>query len=231
MAVRPSRRVRSARPDVGLPLNAAQYQLGVVAGGQLGVPGHVPGRRPSTGPGAATSKSPRCSGDVAQRPSSSRTLAYERSSSLSSSRSGAGSPTSSVHLGAAHRRRPARSGWRRTRPSAVHRSYSPIAIRCGAQRRLRSRAGLLADGERGDSAVVADLDLRAQDVDAGGLQPLLRPGRQITAAGLLQRAEQIGQRGVAAGVRAKYAAQPGEELVLADLGDQLLEHARRPWRR
>ena len=42
--------------------------------------------------------------------------------------------------------------------------------------------------------------------------------------GLLQRAEQVVEGGVAPGVRGEVAAQPGQERLQPDVGDQLLEH-------
>ena len=47
-----------------------------------------------------------------------------------------------------------------------------------------------------------------------------RPG------GLLQRADEVGERGVAPRVRGEVAAQPGQERLQPDVGDELLEHRR-----
>ena len=49
----------------------------------------------------------------------------------------------------------------------------------------------LQDRHRRVRSVVVEFDQRAERVDPGGLQPLLTPGRQVTAAGLLQVGEQV----------------------------------------
>ena len=51
-----------------------------------------------------------------------------------------------------------------------------------------------------------DLEGGPQQVEPGGAQPLRAPVRQVTAAGLLQCAEQVVEGGVAPGVRGEVAA-------------------------
>ena len=73
-------------------------------------------------------------------------------------------------------------------------------------------------------AVVGQLEHRAQGVHLAGAQPLVGPLGQVAAGALRQRRQQVGQRGVAVLVLAEVPLHAGEELVLADVGDQLLEH-------
>ena len=199
--------------DVGLLADAGQHQRQVVAGRAARRRGSCPRPRPSTARAAARSaKSPRCSVTKASECSSRRTLAYDRSSSLSS-RSRPGAPTSS---GTAVSSPSTSSSIRSVRTSLRARRLVQAdrdAVR--AQRRLALRArgqrrGLLADREGGDGTGRVRLDLRAQDVDAGRLQPRLRPGLQVAAGGLLQGAQQVGQAGVAERVRLKYACTPAK---------------------
>ena len=92
-----------------------------------------------------------------------------------------------------------------------------------AQRRVVGGRGLL-DRERRVGAVGVELELRGERVDAGGLQPLLRPRLQLAAAGLLQRHQQVLELGVGELEVLEVAAQPLEEVLEADPRDQLLEH-------
>ena len=92
-----------------------------------------------------------------------------------------------------------------------------------AQRRVVGRGGL-PDGEGRVGAVLGELELRRQRVDARGLQPLLRPRLQLAAGGLLQRHQQVLELGVREREVLEVAAQTLEERVEADPGDQLLEH-------
>ena len=88
--------------------------------------------------------------------------------------------------------------------------------------RLRAALG---DREAGEPPVGVDVEVGAQRVEPGGLEPLLPPAGQVAAGGLLQRAEQIAEGGVAEGVVAEVVPQTGQELLQPDVGDELLEHA------
>ena len=80
--------------------------------------------------------------------------------------------------------------------------------------------------ELGHPAVAVQHEVRPQRVHPGGFQPFLGPAGQLPAGGLLQRGQQVGQRRVAPGVLAEVQPHPGQELLPADVGDQLLEHRR-----
>ena len=69
----------------------------------------------------------------------------------------------------------------------------------------------LADGEAAEPAVGVDVEVGAQRVEPGGLQPLAAPVRQVAAGGLLKRAEQVTEGGVVERVRrgSSRAARPG----------------------
>ena len=97
-------------------------------------------------------------------------------------------------------------------------------------RRCRRRVGLLRCG------ALQDLEGRsshrprrgsksgAQRVDARGLQPLLGPALQLTARGLLQGGEQVGELRVPEGEVLEVLPQPGHEGVEAHPRHELLEH-------
>ncbi len=94
-----------------------------------------------------------------------------------------------------------------------------------AQHRM-VRGRFLQDGELGEPPLVVGGELRAQRVHAGGLQPLLGPAGQVPAGGVFERRQQIRQGRVAPCVLAEVAADPGQEVVDADVGHELLEHRR-----
>ena len=77
--------------------------------------------------------------------------------------------------------------------------------------------------ERVDRAV-SDAEVRGDCVDAGAFEPELRPAPQFTPGAALKRAEEIRQRGVAPGVGAEIVAHSLAEAVVAEEGDQLLQH-------
>ncbi|SHW85491.1 Uncharacterised protein [Mycobacteroides abscessus subsp. abscessus] len=97
----------------------------------------------------------------------------------------------------------------------------PVHARLSGARRRTA----LVDGEPGESTGTVDVEIGAQRVQARGLQPLLAPVRQVAARRLLQRAEQIRERGVVVRVIAEVVAQARQERLQPDVGHQLLEHA------
>ncbi len=82
------------------------------------------------------------------------------------------------------------------------------------------RCGLL-DDRGGDQVLLVGGDLEPQGVDPGGLQPLRRPAGQVAAGGAFQALQQVGQGGVAEGVRGEVLLHAGQEGVPADVGHQL----------
>ncbi len=70
---------------------------------------------------------------------------------------------------------------------------------------------------------VVQREVGGEGVHPGGLQPGLRPGVQVASGRLLERLEEVGELAVAEGVLLEVGAQAGEELLLADVGDELLE--------
>ncbi len=76
----------------------------------------------------------------------------------------------------------------------------------------------------GEPAVGVERERRPQGVRASGLQPLRRPGGQVPARGLLQGAEQVGERRAAPLVGVEVVLGAGEELLRTDPRDQLLDH-------
>ncbi len=94
----------------------------------------------------------------------------------------------------------------------------PRLARAGRGATLRYR-------EPGEAAVGVDVEVRAKCVEPGRLQPLPAPVGQVTARGLLQCGEQVVERGVVESVGTKVIAQPGQEVLQADIGHQLFEHA------
>ena len=79
--------------------------------------------------------------------------------------------------------------------------------------------------EPGDHPGVVDVEVGADGVQPGGLQPGRGPGVQVPPGGLLQRGQQVVEGGVAERVRREVGAQPGQELLEPDVGGELLEHA------
>ena len=173
--------------------------------------------------GSESSNEPSRSIAAASESASSRILAYARSSSLTSTSAGRGTPTSCGHLGA-----------RAVDVELdVHGAGQPAVVEVVAADREAVRAldgvlvgHLLQDRERRDRAGVVDLDLGAQQRDAGLLEPQAGPRRQVAAAGGLELGEQVAQLGVAPRVLGEVGAHAREELVLAHPRDELLEHAR-----
>ncbi len=106
---------------------------------------------------------------------------------------------------------------------AVGPGVEPDGDAVGPQGRVVGR-GLLQDLEVQEPALGIHGEGRAQRVDPGGLQPLLRPGRQVAARGALQGRQKVLQLGVAPGVLAEVVADAGQEVVEPDVGHELLEH-------
>ena len=79
--------------------------------------------------------------------------------------------------------------------------------------------------ERGHDSRIVDGQLGAQRVDARGFEPQLRPRGKLAPARGFELGEQVGELGVAPGVLLKVLADAGEEGVLPDPRDELLEHA------
>ena len=158
---------------------------------------------------------------------SSRTLAYVRSSSLTITASAA-IPTSSW-IGVAG---PVDVAFD---PLGADESVGlPFVAAQGdpvpAQCRPVVRCGLL-HRRRGDHPGVVDVVGQPQRVDAGGLQPLLRPVGQVAAGRRFQAAQQIVQRRVAVRVRVEVEPDPGQELVDARRRPPAGPAPTRPWRR
>ena len=72
---------------------------------------------------------------------------------------------------------------------------------------------------------IDDLEAGLERIDTRGLQPLIRPVRQIPAAGAFQRGEQVVEGGVLPGVCREMGAYPGKEGLQSHVGGELLEHA------
>ena len=97
----------------------------------------------------------------------------------------------------------------------------------GAQLARAGTGAALDDLERGVRVPSSPtLNDGAQRVEPGRPQPLRAPARQVAAGGLGERAEQVVERRVAVGVAREVEPQARQELVLPDVGDQLLEDAR-----
>ena len=97
-----------------------------------------------------------------------------------------------------------------------------------AQRRLTGSAGASCTTRTTVKAPSPSvLERRAQRVDAGRLEPLRRPGGQV-AADWSPRARRAGRAARCCRTRARGSScrSAVEELVLADPGDELLEHRR-----
>ena len=76
----------------------------------------------------------------------------------------------------------------------------------------------------GNRAGLIRIERHAERIDAGGLEPLLRPEGKVAAGGLFQVAQQIIKGGIAPCMGGEVAAHTGEEVVAADISLQLLEH-------
>ena len=80
---------------------------------------------------------------------------------------------------------------------------------------------LLEDRHGAVGAVVGEIEIRAHEVDAAGLQPLRGPARQVAARGGLELTQQVRQLGVAPRVLGEVGVDALAEVVLADPGDKL----------
>src|SRR5581483_11204486 len=93
-----------------------------------------------------------------------------------------------------------------------------------AQRRMRRRRGLMQ--RRARDLPVLDLDDGADRVEAGGLEPHLRPGLEVPPGRLLEGRQEIGQLRVAVLMPAEVLVEALEESVLADPRDELAQRRR-----
>ena len=92
-----------------------------------------------------------------------------------------------------------------------------------AQRRVVG-VGALRDAERGEGAVFVGVDFGFDEVDPGFLEPHLRPGGEVPAAGGLKFAEEVRQFCVRPRMLVEIAPETGEELLPTDPCDELFEH-------
>ncbi len=97
-------------------------------------------------------------------------------------------------------------------------------VRSQRGREIPGVRDLLPDGERPEPALRVGLVERPQGGHSGRFQPRLGPARQVPAGGLFKGREQVGEGGVAPGVPGEVAADRGQEVVLAHVGHELLEH-------
>ena len=86
------------------------------------------------------------------------------------------------------------------------------------------RGAALCHREPGELTVGVNVEIRPQRVQPGGFQPLLTPVRQVASGRLLQRGDQIAERGIAERMDPEVVPQPCQELLQTDVGDKLLEH-------
>ena len=76
----------------------------------------------------------------------------------------------------------------------------------------------------GNRAGFIRIECHAERIDAGGLEPLLRPEGKVAAGGLFQVAQQIIKGGIAPCMGGEVAAHTSQEVVAADISLQLLQH-------
>ncbi len=202
-------------------LDARQHQPHVVAGGQFAVPAHVPGGGPAQRGGQRLGELADAGQQRVHRVRVQADLGVGEVVVVDEHQVRTGLPGQLGHHGplatdvgldpaAAHQAR---------RGAVVEPDRDPVV----AQHRM-CFGGLLADRELGERAVCGERVLGPQRVHPGGLQPLLRPAGQVPAGGRGQRLQQVAKGRIGPGVPAEVAAQPGQEVVQADVGDELLEH-------
>ena len=207
--------------DLALGVDAGEHQLHPLAGGQLGVAGHVPGRRPAQRPGQRVGDGADPVAQGGQRALVEAQLGVGQVVVVDQDEVGGRVAGQLGHLGA-------RAGHVELDPVRAGESVGAVAVQADGQA-VVAQHGVLGDGglldrEAPVAAVVGQLEHRPERVDLAGAQPLLDPLRQVAAGALRQRGQQVGQRRVAVLVLAEVPADAGEELVAADVGDQLLEH-------
>ncbi len=83
----------------------------------------------------------------------------------------------------------------------------------------------VVDGE-GAGAVLAGGDLGGEGVDAGGAQPGVGPGVDVAFGGAGEGVDEVGESGVGELVPGEVGVDAGEEVLVAEPGDQLPQHAR-----
>ena len=206
---------------VGLRPDAAGDRRDVLVGGQLGIAVHVPHAGPHHGPGQRIGQL----GDVLDRGVQGLLVEADLGVAevlvVEQHQDGTGLAHQGVDRRAltAHIEFEGRGA--HELPVAQLIATDPDVV--GAQRRMLHRSGL-DDVEAGEGPRVVHLDLRAQGVDAAGLQPLLGEAVKVLAGRLLQRTQQVGELGVRVGMFGEVLAHAGEEVLFAHVGDQLLQH-------
>ena len=200
----------------------AQTSFDVVAGGQLGVADHVPGRGPAQRAGQRRVEAGDVLHDGGHRPLVEAQLGVGEVVVVEQQHVGGADPGQRGDLGA---RAPATSSSRRSRRTrAPSRSYRPTPMRwvrrvgypsgasCSTVTDRRCRPGAI-------STIGRSVLTCAVSSHCGGELP------QLPARGLLQRGEQVVEGRVAPGVLVEVGAQPGDEGVDPDVGHQLLDDA------
>ena len=109
---------------------------------------------------------------------------------------------------------------------AIHQGIQAHTNPVGAQLARAGGRPTLGHGKPGVPAGLVHLNVSGQLVHAGGLQPLVRPPRQILPRGLRERPQQIVERGIVESVAGEVAAHPGEERVPTHIGLELLQNRR-----
>ena len=133
-------------------------------------------------------------------------------------------PTTARRGGAGRRSR--RRCWGRRRPQPGSRTGSSArSTRTGAERRERlvvrrdrEPVGRLPARVRRDAVCVAG---GGDGVEAGGAQPRLDPAADVAVGRVVEGADEVGEGGVAEPVPREVAVDPGQEVVVAEPGDEL----------
>ena len=208
---------------VGLGADAREDQGDEVARRHLRVAGHVPRRAPAQRPGERVVDRLDARGERLERPLVQADLGVGQVALVEQQQVGLLLPDELLDLG----QLTLDVGLQRRTPDepAVDLVVEADAQAVPAQRRVVGVRGL-HHRERREGAVVVQLEPRLERVDARGLEPLLGPGLELAAAGLLQRHQQVLELGVAEREVLEVALDALEEVLQADPGDQLLEHRR-----
>ncbi len=209
--------------EVGLGADAGQHEGHEVGGRQLGVARHVPRRAPAQGAGQRVVErrdAARCR--VVERPLVEADLGVRQVVVVEQDQVGLRLADQLGDLGATRRGRRSRSG-RCARGGRPVRSYRPIAMRW---RRSVGYSSIAVCSTANDVKPPASSTSKcgAQRVDARGLQPLRRPSRRARGP----RRPRARPAGPCSSVLPyaclrEVGAQTGEEVLLADPRDELLE--------